>query len=262
MFERHANRQMYFNEQVFTTEKYVIPYIQQVYKINNNTKVLEIGCGECGNLKPFLDLGCEVWGVDYDIPRINLANEYLKDHPNKKSLHLIAKDIYTVNPAELPKFDLVIMRDTIEHIPNQALFLKKLYDYLQTDAIIFFGFPPWRMPFGGHQQLCKSPLLSKLPWFHILPNWIYFKILKWGGEPDSVINDLKEIKETRISIHRFKKIIKNNNYSFLLLDHYLFNPNYEIKFKIKPKKVWGIFKIPFIKDFYTMAIFAIAQKKV
>lgn len=126
MFERHANRFMYFNEQVYTTEKYVIPYIQKVFNINSNTKVLEIGCGECGNLKPFLDMGCSVWGVDYDVPRIELANEFLKDHPNKNLLHLIAKDIYTVSPKDLPSFDLVIMRDTIEHIPNQEKFLENL----------------------------------------------------------------------------------------------------------------------------------------
>ena len=252
---------MYFNEQVYTTEKYVLPYIQSVFKLNADSKILEIGCGECGNLKPFLDMGCSVWGVDYDIPRIELANVFLDKHPNKKNLHLISQDIYKVDPKELPLFDVVILRDTIEHIPNQAVFLANMNKYLRPGAVIFFGFPPWRMPFGGHQQLCRKKLLSKLPWFHILPNWLYFNILKLGGESAGTIHDLAEIKSTRISIAKFQKIIKANQYQILKFDHYLFNPNYDIKFQIKPKKVLPIFQIPFIKDFYTMAIYAIIKYK-
>ena len=57
MQERHRNRKLYFDEQVQTTERYVIPYIEAVYPLHEGLRVLEIGCGEGGNLKPFLDRG-------------------------------------------------------------------------------------------------------------------------------------------------------------------------------------------------------------
>ena len=55
MQERHRNREVYFNEQAVTSEKYVLSFINEVMDINENTSILEIGCGEGGNLKPFLD---------------------------------------------------------------------------------------------------------------------------------------------------------------------------------------------------------------
>ena len=54
MQERHRNRLLYFNEQAETTEKYVIPYIEQVFPLHEGERVLEIGCGEGGKLKPLL----------------------------------------------------------------------------------------------------------------------------------------------------------------------------------------------------------------
>lgn len=53
MQERHSNRERYFKEQHLVTEKYVIPYINQVFQIDSTMTVAEIGCGEAGNLKPF-----------------------------------------------------------------------------------------------------------------------------------------------------------------------------------------------------------------
>ncbi len=63
MQKRHLDRRAYFKEQARITEKYYIPYIQKYIK-NISGKVLEIGCGEGGNLLPFVRLGCEGVGVD------------------------------------------------------------------------------------------------------------------------------------------------------------------------------------------------------
>ena len=64
---RHKNREIYFREQAECTQKYVIPYIEQVLCIKPNLRILEIGCGEGGNLKPFLDLGCYCVGIVVDV---------------------------------------------------------------------------------------------------------------------------------------------------------------------------------------------------
>ena len=71
------------------------------------------------------------------------------------------------------------------------------------------------MPFGGHQQMAKSKLLSKLPWFHLLPKSIYKKILSWGGQDPITLNEFMEIKDTGISIERFERIVKQNQFQIL-----------------------------------------------
>jgi 2-polyprenyl-3-methyl-5-hydroxy-6-metoxy-1,4-benzoquinol methylase len=260
MHDRHSNRERYFNEQVFTTKHFVIPYIQEIKPITAEHVVVEIGCGEGGNLKPFLDLGCRVIGIDLSKTKIENAQRYLSNHQNINKLTLIAEDIYKVNPAELPKFDLVILRDTIEHIPNQEVFMQKLRDYMSPDGVVFFAFPPWRMPFGGHQQVCKSKILSTLPYFHLLPMFLYKWVLKIFGESALTIEGLVEIKETGISTRRFRNILLSAGLIIERSTNYLINPNYEIKFKLKTRVLPGFLNIPYIKDFFTTAHYCVVSK--
>lgn len=259
MQERHKNRKQYFDEQSITTAKYVIPYIEKHFQITPATKVLEIGCGEGGNLMPFLERDCEVVGVDILPQKIENAKAYYENHPKKEKINFLVKDIYQVKGNEDFSFDVIIMRDTIEHIPNQEVFLSHVKPLMKPGAVIFFAFPPWRMPFGGHQQICNNKLLSLTPYFHILPEKIYRVILSLFGESAQTIEELIEIKDTRISIQRFHKILQKNNFHILEKTYYLINPNYEVKFRLTPRELPGFLSISQIRDFYTTAMYCLAK---
>ncbi len=256
MQARHSNREQYFKEQGITTEKYVIPYIESVKKIESYYNILEIGCGEGGNLMPFLNLGINVFGIELLKHQYDEAIEFYKYHSLRNNLKLINSNIYDIHPSTLPKMDIIFMKDVIEHIPDQKKFLGFLKNFLANDGIIFFGFPPWRMPFGGHQQVCQS-ILAKTPYFHILPMGLYKGILRLFKEDELAIKEFVEVKATGISISRFHSIVKENNYNILKETYWFINPNYEIKFNLKPRKVFGLFKIPWLSDFYTTAIYAV-----
>lgn len=57
MQERHKNRFVYFKELSITSKNYFIPYIQNWFPIESGINVLEIGCGDGGNLLPFSEMG-------------------------------------------------------------------------------------------------------------------------------------------------------------------------------------------------------------
>jgi len=252
MYKRHTKRDQYFKEQVYTTQKHVIPYIEKFKKITPGASVLEIGCGEGGNLKPFMDLGCTITGIDLSAGKIELAHDFFREHPNYKNLTLICADIY--KRSDLGIFDVVILRDVIEHITDQEKFMGYMKKFLHSGSVVFFGFPPWQNPFGGHQQMCKSKILSKLPWFHLLPGFLYKGVLRLFGEPQNKIRGLLEVKETGISIERFERILKKNGYQVLNRRLYLFNPNYEVKFKLKPRKQNRLVSsVPWLRNFFTTA---------
>ena len=263
MQERHINRQKYFDEQVYTTQKYVVPFVGEFLKINSGINVLEIGCGEAGNLQPFLDLGCNVTGIDLSEGKIENGKAFYANHPNKKNLTLIAQDIYKIGDEFNQHFDLIIMRDTIEHIPDQEVFMGFVKKFLKPDGLFFLGFPPWQSPFGGHQQVCSNKFLSVLPYFHLLPDFLYVGILKLFGESAATIQGLMEIKATGISIERFKRIIKKENYTVNKVINYFINPNYEIKFKLQPRKQLGLLSsIPVLRNFtITACYYLISFKK-
>ena len=134
--------------------------------------------------------------------------------------------------------------------------------FLKKEGKFFLGFPPWQMPFGGHQQGCKNKLLSKLPYYHLLPTPIYKAILKGGGEKELVINNLIEIKETGISIERFKSILSRENYRVDKVEFFIINPNYEVKFNLKPRIQLNVLNsIPVLRNFVTTCCYYLISKK-
>ncbi|OAV45526.1 bifunctional 2-polyprenyl-6-hydroxyphenol methylase/3-demethylubiquinol 3-O-methyltransferase UbiG [Lewinella sp. 4G2] len=262
MHERHRNRKQYFQEQALTTRQFVIPYVERTMPVNETTRVFEIGCGEGGNLVPFIERGCECVGVDILQTKIDLGNEYLAEFTPGGNYELLIQDIYDASAERLGKFDLIVLRDVIEHIHDQERFLSMVHRYLKPGGRIFFGFPPWRMPFGGHQQVCQNKLLSKLPWFHLLPTGAYRQVLKLGGETQKQIDDLVEIKETGISISRFSQLVQKTGFKFDQKDLWFINPNYQVKFGLAPRKLPGLLgAFPWVKDFYTTCCYALISAK-
>ena len=101
-----------------------------------------------------------------------------------------------------------------------------------------------------------------LPFFHLLPVSIYRSILKLFGESDITIAGLLEIKETGISLERFERICHKNSYIIKSRILYFINPNYQIKFGLKPRKTFkSLNNIPYLKNFYnTCGYYLIAEQ--
>jgi SAM-dependent methyltransferase len=261
MQKRHKNKKAYFEEQIHTTRKFVIPFIENFLPLNASCKVLEIGCGEGGNLIPFLDNGCHVMGVDISESKISHAATFLKTHPGAKNLTLLAKDIYNSSEDLGQDFDLIMMRDVIEHIHDQDRFMGFAKRFLKPEGLFLLIFPPWYNPFGGHQQICRNRILSHLPYFHLLPRWLYRIVLKAGSENKTTIAELLEIKQTGLSIERFCKIVKNHDYNIIQKTLYFINPNYEIKFGLSPRKQSRfIAALPFIRNLFTTSVYYLIRK--
>jgi SAM-dependent methyltransferase len=256
MFEFHADRKRYFDIQIWNAEKYVLPFIEEKYPIKVGMRVLEIGAGEGGVLKAFVNKGCIGVGVELEAQRVVNGSLWLKDDIENRKISFFVKDIYDADIADLGgKFDLIVLKDVIEHIHDQQKLIEKLKSFLKPGGVIYFGFPPWQMPFGGHQQMCESKL-SKVPYLHLLPNSLYKMVFRLFKEHPNTIEILTEVKETGLSIERFEKIVKNTGYEIIDKKHYLINPIYEWKFGLKPKiQNPVISKIPFIRNFVTTCVY-------
>ena len=179
MQERHLNRETYFNELSQTTREYYLDYIRQVREIRPGDRILEVGCGEGGNLLPFAEAGCWTVGVDIAEWKIGEAERLFSKYGAKG--RFIASDFFSLNDLD-GNFDLIICHDVIEHIADKESFLGEMKKYLKAGGAVFMAFPAWQMPFGGHQQMCSSKILSRLPFIHLLPAGLYRKLLERGGE--------------------------------------------------------------------------------
>lgn len=261
MFDFHKDRNSYFQIQIDNTEEFVIPFIENYRPITAQMSVLEVGCGEGGVLKAFMKRGCMGVGVDLDQTRIDFANATMKTEVQTGQAIFICEDIYDLSFAKRfqSKFDIIILKDVIEHIDNKQKILDQLKTYLLPNGSIFFGFPPWRMPFGGHQQICNNKVLSRCPYLHLLPLPLYKKILTLAKES---VQELLDVRRTRISIDSFVKLVKETGFLMTGKRLFLFNPIYKYKFKIKPREQFAIIRhIPYLRDFFTSCVYALITKK-
>lgn len=260
MFEFHKDRKRYFDIQVENARDYVIPFIEERFAINAGSRVLEIGCGEGGVLKAFVEKGCVGVGVELDAPRLVEANKWLAEEIASGKLHFISKDIYQTSLEELGgRFDIIVLKDVIEHIHDQKKLISWFHQLLTPKGVVFFGFPPWQMPFGGHQQMFRNKLLSRLPYFHLLPRSVYKWIMVKKKEDWRA---LLEIRDTRISIEKFERIVKETGYSILHKTHFLINPIYKYKFGWKARKQLGLIKsLPYIRNYFTTCVYYLVQNK-
>lgn len=65
MQQRHENRKAYFQELAATSELHFLPYIHRFTSVTPQSRILEIGCGEGGNLVPFAALAVGLQGLIY-----------------------------------------------------------------------------------------------------------------------------------------------------------------------------------------------------
>jgi SAM-dependent methyltransferase len=255
---QHTDYKIRYRQQVDNARQYVLPFIEQTVPVSAALHVMDIGCGEGGVLIPFLELGCKAVGIELDELKSGYAKNLLAEYINRGQVEIVNQDIYEEAALERfsGQFDLILLKDVIEHIPNQEKFIPYLKKFLKPGGQVFFGFPPWYMPHGGHQQVCKSRFLSVLPYFHLLPNPLYKGMLKLSGEYDPVIRELLETKATGISIERFERIVKASGYSIPAKKFFLINPIYQYKFGVKPRKQLGIISaIPYVRDFLTTCVY-------
>lgn len=247
MQQRHIDRRQYFNELAITSERHFIPYIRQQHPIGPGTSVLEIGCGEGGNLAPFARLGCGVTGIDISRNRIRESNLFFS-HEHLRA-NLICDDIFRIS-GSLPQFDIILCHDVIEHIAAKKTLFQRAHSLLNDHGVMFVAFPAWQMPFGGHQQICRSALVSHLPFIHLLPRGLYRRMLSAAGESEQMLAELSSIRDTRISIGAFESLATSTGWTIADRRLYLINPHYETKHGLTPRILPRcICRLPYLRNF-------------
>lgn len=263
-FAFHTDPELYFRHQFEHARDFVLPFIRQQAEVGPGRQVLEIGCGEGGVLKAFLEEGCTCLGIDLSAEKIAHGEKLLQDHIQAGKMQFLASDIYAVETEKLldGRFDLIVLKDTIEHIFDQGKIIRQMKRFLRPGGQIFYGYPPWYMPFGGHQQITRSKLLSRLPWYHLLPVPLYRFILKAFGEAPECVKELLEIKSTGISTARFERLHTRNGYQIVARRLYLINPIYAWKFGLQPRELPGwLAAIPFFRDFLCTTAWYLVKPK-
>lgn len=257
---RYEDREKYFTELAQTSKDYYIDYIRNFKEISKGTSVLEIGCGEGGNLLPFAESGCRVAGIDILPNKISNAKKFFSARNAEGDF--FCSDFIEDTPVG-EKFDIILIHDVIEHIEPEYKdeFFIKMRNYLKPDGVVFFGFPAWQMPFGGHQQICRSQM-CRIPFIHLLPKKLYGAYLNVFKEAPCQIEELLSIKRSKMTAERFEDLCKRHDYIIKDRKLWLISPHYRVKFGLAPTRLRSPFcHIPYFRNYFSTSCFYVIGRK-
>ena len=220
MAEKH------FYEQVNYTKQYLVTYLEKnIDDFNKNKKILDIGCAEGGTVYELRKQGYICDGIEIEEGRAKIARNHIKD------LAEITVGDITKSIKISEKYDIVIMRDVIEHIAEKKKALSNISDLLNNNGILFLTFPLKFSPYAGHNQNEKNWL--RYFWYiTLLPKSIIRLIV-----PRNKVNSLIYLKDNALSYHNLKCLI-NKKWSFLRKDFFISRPIFKVRFG------WKIIRLP------------------
>ncbi len=111
-------------------------YLQMVIR-DGPEKILDIGCGAGGCLKPFIQRGASVWGIDKSSVSLRLCK--------KKGYNVINADLQAEKTFDFLDFfpDYITLLDFLEHVDNPVDILKKLKKIARSDTELIITVPAY-----------------------------------------------------------------------------------------------------------------------
>ncbi|MBT3502534.1 MAG: class I SAM-dependent methyltransferase [Candidatus Marinimicrobia bacterium] len=215
-----------YREQQWYGENFLFDFIGDTDV--SDKRVLEIGCAEAGLLKFYQKKGAICSGME--LSDIRFKNALLLNKSD--SLHLFQANICQQDSYvnEIPdKYDMIVLRDVIEHIGDKKTALTNIFNLLKPDGKLFMSFPPKYCAYAGHQQTIPK-FIGKLPYLHLLPNFLYKMYMGLIGVADRKINYLISTKETRISIRQMRKLVYSIGFNVKTESHWFLRPAYSFRF--------------------------------
>ncbi|KAB2843106.1 MAG: class I SAM-dependent methyltransferase [Melioribacteraceae bacterium] len=246
-----AKKQYY--EQIEYTNSYLLPFFINNLPEFKKMKVLEVGCAEAGFLRVLKDMGMETLGIELDENRAKMA---VDENPG---LQIIVGDITDDKLVEKinDQFDLVVMREVIEHVPNKEKAFANLNKLTKEGGYMFMSFPPKYSGFAGHQQLGRT-FLKFTPYIHLLPEFITRTIVKILNEHSNFVEHIKHNYGTGITINHFEKLCNKYNFVPVKKSLYLFRPIYKFRFGL-PTVPFA--DIPLVREFLAFGCETVLKKE-
>lgn len=244
-----------FKEQRDYTRTYLLPLLKTHLGDLGNMSILEVGCAEAGLIQSFREEGIEVEGVEIVEGRAKVGMEKIPE------ARILVGDITDEGlVSTLGKtYDLIIMRDVIEHVPKREKAFEMLDRLLKPGGHLYISFPGRYSPYAGHQQNCKS-FLKYIPYLHLLNK----RLLDWLGrvnnEPQKRMDIIKENWRIGLSYAAFRKHVRAIGLRPVRTDLYLIRPVYLFRFNKKWLKAIRTIKVPVVQEIFAMGVEALLVK--
>ena len=248
----------YWDYQKILAEDYYIPYLINEGKISlsKTTSIIDIGCGNGG----FIDAVNSKFNSSSTCSAIGIDIKNFDSWKNKNTTYKVHNILEDDNKDYKSKYDLVILRDVIEHIHDheKEIFIKTVKSFMTPDGKMLATFPPYLSPFGLHQQAIMQSFLKRIPYLSILPKSILRKLVM-KFENSNAWKEIEEIIDSSMTISRFKSLLKQSGLSISKQRFFTVRPSHEIRYNIKSfRSPFG--SIPIMREFLILGTCYLLKK--
>ncbi len=124
-----------------------------IYKkyVKEHDKILDVGCGGAPMSLYFADKGMHVKGIDLSNKAIS-ENKKAKEYFGFDNLEFACEDF--MNYADSAIYDVVMMTEVLEHIPDDKASLEKINALLKEDGFLLMSVPSSNAPL--HKKYLKK----------------------------------------------------------------------------------------------------------
>jgi 2-polyprenyl-3-methyl-5-hydroxy-6-metoxy-1,4-benzoquinol methylase len=152
---------------------------------------------------------------------------------------------------DAPRFDLVLMHDVLEHIPDYEAAVRAVARSLTSAGHLFVSFPPYYSSFGGHQHLARGRARS-VPFVHLLPARLFFRIARPGAnEYMSALGsheDMVSVRATRLTLGAAERAFARAGLEIVDRELFLIRPEYTVRYGIRTRRAAVLGRLPLVRE--------------
>jgi 2-polyprenyl-3-methyl-5-hydroxy-6-metoxy-1,4-benzoquinol methylase len=208
---------------------FLIPWLEQHGVSMKGAAVAEIGCAEAGVL-----LACVEHGASYALGT-DIMGPLLEQYSDRFARMLGHQVVFTQHDViedDLPpewqqRFDVVLLRDVIEHLDDTRAALRNIKRLLKPGGVMIATFPPYTSPYGGHQQLLGT-LAGKLPFTHLLPRSLFNMVVNTSHNVNKM--EVERLAEIRLSADAVRNAATAEGYRVEDERFFLLRPVFRYKY--------------------------------
>lgn len=238
----------------------LLPWLSKHVHVPSQGAVAEIGCAEGGVLMAAAQAyGGYALGTDIQGP---LLQQYSSTIANLVGLDVTFTEhdviLGPIDPAWESRFDVVFLRDVLEHLDDTWIALRNIMRLLKPGGSLVVTFPPYTSAFGGHQQLLQTPLGS-LPFVHLLPRPLFEKIIRQTTTVNE--DEVRRLASIRLSGDRVRIAASDVGYRILDERYFLLRPVFRYKYAswIPTVEVTTLHSIPLVRRLAMEAAFILQR---
>jgi len=183
---------------------------------------------------------------------LELSEDVVASSPfvSDESFRLERADVLAPS-SDIPKFDLVLLHEVLEHIPDYEHALAAIRSLLRERGQVFISFPPYYSAFGGHQQYARGAARFT-PFVHLLPARLFYRVAEPGEQEymtaEGAHEDLVSVRRTRLTLAAAECAFARARLDVVARDLFLVRPEYTIRYGLKARGAGVLGKLPLARE--------------